>query len=137
MPKKNLFDLFLTVVLACLPPPLREESLGNANGVTAVGVFTVVRDLKTSGSQVRDSLEPHAGSNTLLPLRFAGRSMGSEGSAWRSLFASCGRLERNTVYRGSCSGAQERTRIHRGFERTTRNEQYILVPNGNIEGFAA
>ena len=46
------------------------------------------------------------------------------------------RLEGNTVYRDSCSGGEKRTSIHRALDPTGRNEQYILVPDGDVVSFA-
>jgi hypothetical protein len=43
----------------------------------------------------------------------------------------------NTVYRGTCSDANQRTRIQRFLDRTTGNEEYVLVPEGNIVSLAA
>jgi len=42
----------------------------------------------------------------------------------------------NTVYRGTGSNAEERAGIQRGFDCTTGNEQYVLVPDGNIGSLA-
>jgi len=46
------------------------------------------------------------------------------------------RLEGNTVYRDSCSSGQQCTSIHRGLDRTTGNEEYVIVPEGNILALA-
>ena len=43
---------------------------------------------------------------------------------------------RNTVYRGTCRNANQRTRIQRFLDRTTGNEEYVLVPDGNIVSLA-
>jgi hypothetical protein len=42
------------------------------------------------------------------------------------------RTSGNTVYRGSCSQANQCTSIQGFLERTTRNEEYVIVPEGNI-----
>jgi hypothetical protein len=46
------------------------------------------------------------------------------------------RLEGNTVYRDCCSSGKQCTSIHRGLDRTTGNEQYVVVPDGNIMSLA-
>jgi len=46
------------------------------------------------------------------------------------------RLEGNTVYRGTRSNANQRTSIHRFLDQTTGNEEYVLVPDGNIVSLA-
>src|ERR1700694_1266006 len=43
----------------------------------------------------------------------------------------------NLVYRGTCSDANQRTRIQRFLDHTTGNEEYVLVPEGNIVSLAA
>ena len=42
----------------------------------------------------------------------------------------------NTVYRGTSSNADQRTSIQRGLDRTAGDEEYVLVPDGNIVSLA-
>src|ERR1017187_965593 len=48
----------------------------------------------------------------------------------------CERLERHVVYRGTCSGGNQRSRIYRSLESASGNEENVLVPDRNILSFA-
>ena len=42
------------------------------------------------------------------------------------------RLKRNMIYRGGPNRGNQCTRVQRGLNSTAGNEEYVLVPNGNV-----
>ncbi len=57
----------------------------------------------------------------------------------RGLFAHSApeRLEGNMIYRGGSNSGNQCTSVQRGLDCTTGNEEYVLVPDGNILSLAA
>jgi hypothetical protein len=46
------------------------------------------------------------------------------------------RLKRNMVYRRASNRGNQCTSVQRGLDRTTGDEEYVLVPDGNIVSLA-
>ena len=54
----------------------------------------------------------------------------------QTFWQACNRLEGNIVYRGSCSSGGQCTSVQRCLDPTTGNEEYVLIPDGNIVSLA-
>jgi len=46
------------------------------------------------------------------------------------------RLEGNMIYRGGSNSGNQCTSVQRGLDPTTGDEEYVLVPNGNVVSLA-